>query len=123
QGLATYSAELEREFELVDRLVAACYATRQSFEVFTAATMLYFVAAITCEERRLAGERPRFLASDDDRFRERLLESARRLIGLRTQAIADPDRLVDEVRQAIAPWNQAGLLAPEVPNMYHYTGH
>jgi tetracycline 7-halogenase / FADH2 O2-dependent halogenase len=122
-GLERYAAELEREFELVDHLVAACYATRTDFEVFTAATMLYFVAAITCEERRLAGERPGFLASDDDRLRERLLESARRLIALRNQTIADPGSLVGEIRDAIALWNSAGLLAPEVPNMYHYTGY
>src|SRR5690606_25228512 len=104
-------------------LVAACYATRSTFEVFTAATMLYFVAAIACEERRLAGEHPRFLASDDERLRERLLESARRLLAVRGHSIGDSVSLVNEVRDAIAPWNRAGLLAPAVPNMYHYTGH
>lgn len=123
EGLSAYATELEREFELVDHLVAACYATRDRFEVFTAATMLYFVAAITCEERRLAGEHPRFLASDDDRLRERLLKSARRLIALRGRSIGDPARLVNEVRETIAPWNRAGLLSPDVPNMYHYIGH
>jgi tetracycline 7-halogenase / FADH2 O2-dependent halogenase len=122
-GLKMYSAELKREFELIDHLVAACYATRTNFEVFTAATMLYVVAAITCEERRLAGARSWFLASDDDRLLEQLLTSARRLIDLHGQAIAAPGRVVREIRESIAPWNRVGLLAPEIPNMYHYTGH
>jgi tetracycline 7-halogenase / FADH2 O2-dependent halogenase len=122
-GLAAYAAQLEGEFELVDHLVAACYATRRNFEVFTAATMLYFVAAITAEERKLSGENPRFLASDDDRLRQRLLGACRRLIDLRGRATPDQRPVVEEVREAIAPWNRHGLLAAEARNMYHYTGH
>lgn len=121
-GLKTYGAELEREFELIDHLVAACYATRRRFDVFAAATMLYFVAAITGEERKLAGESPRFLASDDDRLRNRLLKACRSLIASRSAPL-DASTLIAAVREAIAPWNRHGLLAPEVPNMYHYTGH
>ena len=120
--LETYERELAREFHLVDHLVAACYATRSGLDVFTAATMLYFVASIRCEERRLDGDRPAFLGTDDHLLYQQLLRSATRLITLRGSPPVDTHGIVDEIRTAIQPWNAADLLQPEKHNMYLYTG-
>lgn len=120
QGLLDYEERVTRELRTIDRLIAACYATRGNMDLFEAAACLYFVAAIQTEERLQAGMSPRFLSLDRESLQEILWRQSDALIASRA-AGADVDRLVGQVRQAIAPWNTAGLLDPGTRRMYRYT--
>lgn len=119
-GLKEYENRLHGELRTIDRLVAACYATRDRMDLFEAATALYFTAAIRGEERLQSGESPAFLSLDDELLRSVLLEESQSLINARFSA-ADSERTLDRVRRAIGPWNTAGLLDPGVRRMYRYT--
>ena len=120
-ALSAYDARLQTELTLIDRLVAACYATRRRFSAFAAATMLYFTAVTTCERRLLAGRQPAFLAADDEKLRSTLQGVSDRLIKFGADAAETESTLHSEVRSAIEPWNQVGLLSPEAANMYQRT--
>jgi tetracycline 7-halogenase / FADH2 O2-dependent halogenase len=119
--LQAYARRVRDELRLIDHCVAACYATRASMPAFVAATMLYFAAATCCEARRLAGRPTALLAADDPKLMAALLPAAETLIRSRPLADDDTRSLVELARRAIAPWNTAGLLDPEVHNMYRCT--
>ncbi len=79
--------------------------------------MLYFAAAIRCEERMISGEMPRCLwNADDEPFLEVVQACCRELT-----SSGSTQRAVDFVRRQIAPWNTAGLMDPSVRNRYAYT--
>ena len=125
-ALERYGRLLRRETLLIDRLVAACYATRQCFPAFVAATMLYFTAVTSCERRLLAGESPGFLAADDVELSGRLSGLAQQLINARPGVCQWDDssaqrELIARIREGIRPWNHIGLLDPCTRNMYHRT--
>ena len=52
-ALEQYDHRIHTEIDHIDRLVSGCYRTLDQFELFTAHSMLYFVAAITYEEDRI----------------------------------------------------------------------
>jgi FADH2 O2-dependent halogenase len=119
--LAEYDRRVQSELLLIDRLVAACYATRRRPAAFVAAVMLYFTAVTTCERRVLAGESPAFLAADDSELTSALVRSTEWLATpAATNGLSDA-ALRAHVRGIIAPWNRVGLLSPEIPNMYRHT--
>lgn len=115
---AGYSDALFREFEIIDRITAACFASFGRFPVLVAMTMLYFAAATSCEERLrggAAGAGEDFLLAHDRRFRalvENLTDAAGR--------VRPPDAALfaEQVRQRLAPYNGAGLCDPARRNMY-----
>ena len=112
-----YAASLLQEARLLDRLVSTAYGTMHDFPRFTAACMLYFAAAIACEERILSGENPTCLWNTDD---ERFV----RMVNACCDALMnDPStpQVIDQVRGGIQPWNTAGLMNPSVNNRYAYT--
>jgi FADH2 O2-dependent halogenase len=132
-ALAKYSATLDREIELIDKLVSGCYLARRNFRLFTAFAMLYFAATTISEHRRaqsLAGESEPFdiltgfLLADDPAFR-RLVATAWQRVG---ELAAQPDVGDDDIAAfesliaaGIEPYNIAGLCDPAANNMYRYT--
>ncbi len=117
QDGAHYAASVLQEARLLDRLVSTAYQTMHDFPRFTAACMLYFAAAITCEERIMAGDTPTHLwNADDDRFVSVANTCCDVLIGKHSTSSA-----IDQVRRAIRPWNSAGLMEDAVHNRYAYT--
>ena len=132
-ALAKYSATLDREIGLIDKLVSGCYLARRNFRLFTAFAMLYFAATTISEHRRamaLAGQAEPFdifagfLLADDLAFR-RLVEAAwQRVRDLASRAnVSESDIAGFEslVAAGIEPYNIAGLCDPAVANMYRYT--
>lgn len=115
--LRKYRESFTRETRLLDTLVSTAYSSMHSFDRFTAACMVYFSAAISCEERILAGEEPQSLwQSDDPLFVQATCEVERVLKSELNDKIA-----IDKVRRLIEPWNSAGLLDESVQNRYRYT--
>jgi len=132
-ALATYSATLDREIGLIDKLVSGCYLARRNFRLFTAFAMLYFAATIFAEHRRavaMAGQdkpfdvHSAFLLADDARFC-RLVESAweqvRELSKRSVASAADIAAFESFIARGIEPYNIAGLCDSSVANMYRYT--
>lgn len=124
QELASYSETVLAEIDLIDRLVATCYAALPQFPLFVTATMLYFVAATTYEHRRIEHRLPHgaaFLCADDPALR-RLLESlAERIAAQVEQPARSAGEHSAEIARAIQPYNIAGLCDPAARNMYRYT--
>jgi FADH2 O2-dependent halogenase len=120
--LAEYGQTVLRELAWVDEITGTCFACFDRFPVLATAVMLYFTAAIYCEERERRGEAgpdEGFLLADHPEYRAlaaRLLERARTI-----PADAAAEFLAD-ARQALEPYNACGLCDPGRRNMYPYTG-
>lgn len=106
------------ELDHLDALVAACYEA-PGFEAFGIATMGYFAASIRYERARVKWAREvagafegAFLGADS----ADMVAMARGSLA----AVHRPDYR-EWMRRAVSPWNDAGLLAPEIPNMYPHT--
>lgn len=126
-ALANYARSLDQELLLIDRLVSSCYLARRNFRLFTACAMLYFAAAHTSEQRRLAGRitaNTAFLLADDSAFRYLVLAAWEQVRDLARQphlSSADVDAFERFIARGLAPYNTAGLCDPAAGNMYRYT--
>lgn len=124
QQLHAYEKSVFEELELIDLLVAGCYRSLPNFRLFTTYTMLYFIAAITYEQKRLAGEQSsHFLSAGDPAIMEIVKKSFKDLNDIFADGPTERQILQFEetVKKRIAPYNIAGLLNPEAQNMYHHT--
>ena len=120
-ALQHYARMLREEQAWVDELVAIYYAAIRDFRLFTAATMFYFAAVIAYERALLDRgpallDRQPFLCADEIPLREAVCQGVKMLN--KGVSAADFETHVD---RAIAPYNTAGLLHPDVPNMYPHT--
>lgn len=115
-----YSADVVAEVLWIDEIVSACYAAKQrGFEAFVAACGLYFVAAVHCE-RQMAGRgrlRDGFLLHRCAELRRLAAWFSRSLQQLPLDvafnaASDDVQRIIDELRLRLEPWNDFGLLDP-----------
>jgi len=114
EDFQAYGDSVLGELDHLDHLVAVCYQTMGEFRSFTAATMLYFAASIQYERARSRQGRDftgHLLGADNEALRE-IARKAHLHTG---------DGFYDWVRDAIAPWNDADLLTPDIPNMYRHT--
>ncbi len=122
-ALGAYSDTVRRELNVVDALVASCYAALPSFKAWTASTMLYFAAATTYERRRAAAVGPAhafahdFLCADDETLRQIAHEAVHRL---RANS-PGPTDYAQFIEEAVQPYNHVGLFDPPVANMYAHT--
>ncbi len=117
QQLDAYRESLRQEAWLLDRLVATAYATMNDFPRFTVSAMLFFAAAIRCEERLQQGEHPSAFWNADDRvFVERIRWATRQLTQPSGKGFDE-----SAISEAIQPWNTAGLMDHSVHNRYAYT--
>jgi tetracycline 7-halogenase / FADH2 O2-dependent halogenase len=112
-----YGRSVLAELDHLDRLAAVCYDSIDDFPRFVTATMLYFAASIQYERARAREGndfRGHFLGADNPELRRVSQEALLRKSD-------SPGDFRNWVRQAIEPWNDAGLLSPEIPNMYPHT--
>ena len=128
QRLEDYSQMLITEIRCVDELVEGCYAALPDFALWCDWTMVYFAAVTSMEslapEGVAVGDRATgFLRALDPEFR-RVLKTAR----LQLSRCGSCDRrawqrrqFVDWLRDAIRPWNHAGLLDESCDRLYTST--
>lgn len=123
-----YETAVFNELDFIDLLVSGCHQTTHHFELFTLYSMLYFTATIAYEQSRLKGDfdinRNQFLSADhhDISFFSKKLYGELSLL-LRKDTISEREvkSFRESIRRHIEPYNIAGLLSPEVSNMYHHT--
>ena len=130
EQLEGYSQSINREFELIDRLVHACYCSLGNFDLFVPCSMLYFICTIAWENRRAASEsaRPELLCADDRQISslvDSCLQKLHTAIEQLQRGDDDSSRIThtfhDEIRAAISPYNVAGLCRPDAQNLYRHT--
>ncbi|MEO8496616.1 MAG: tryptophan 7-halogenase, partial [Planctomycetota bacterium] len=122
-ALRDYGAIVETELDLIDELVATCFATFGQFDLLVLATMLYFAAATTYELQRCTGEVALALLGADrteirDLLRTGCAEVSRQASN---PGPIDIDQIRCDVARLIAPINHVGLLDPTLANMYRHT--
>ena len=111
-SLHSYSADLRRELDWLDLLIAGCYRAQPSFENFAAFACMYFVSAIEFEKQ---------LSADPTRWPQGFLQCKDRQLthiahlAYETLGHAQVDSLIERefakrVRSWIEPWNRVGLL-------------
>lgn len=120
--LTEYGEAVLRELAWVDEITGTCFACFDRFPILATVTMLYFAAAINCEERERAGRAgpdEAFLMADDPAYRA----IAARVFGQAlTAPAADGDRFLAQVRDALGAYNPAGLCDPKRRNRYPFIG-
>jgi FADH2 O2-dependent halogenase len=118
--LAEYGRAVLRELAWVDEITSAGFACFDRFEVLAAVTMVYFVAAIYCEERERAGRAgtdEAFLLADDPTYREAAAALFREAP---TLPAGDAVRFATAVGRALGPYNETGLCDPRRRNLYPF---
>ncbi|MGB7347510.1 MAG: tryptophan 7-halogenase [Pirellulaceae bacterium] len=116
-GAEMYAHGVRREALFLDSLVATAYNTMDDFPRFTVACMLYFAAAIACEESYQRGDTPsRLFNADDEEFVSVIQHCAETLAGN-----GSTEAVTDSIRHKLEPYNTAGLLDDAVNNRYRYT--
>ncbi|MFN0020290.1 MAG: NAD(P)/FAD-dependent oxidoreductase [Pirellulaceae bacterium] len=124
--LQEYARIVRTEVQLVDILVAGCYAGTVDFRFFSAMCMFYFAGTIACERARCDSEfdpARYFLNANDAAFRQAAATGYSRLQELLVSNPTDHDinAFTEFVRDTIAPWNTANLMNPTARNMYRHT--
>ncbi|MFO0796725.1 MAG: tryptophan 7-halogenase [Gemmataceae bacterium] len=117
--LAGYGDAVLRELAWVDEITGTCFACLDRFPVLATAVMVYFTAAIFCEERERRGEAgpdEGFLLADHAEYRA---AAARLLAEARTTA--DAEAFLEAARRELEPYNSCGMCDPRRRNMYPYT--
>ena len=115
----SYASLTDNELVATGDLIAALYATMDSFPTFASLSMLYFAAASFSESARRLGKAhlaPSFLLHDDPRFGPLMRRCCELAKNNSTQL--EMDDLAYEVSQAIEPINIAGLANPPRRNWY-----
>ena len=116
ERIECYRESMLAEAFHIDRMIAMAYKAMHSFPRFTASCMVYFAAAIACEERIGRGEMPsRLWQADDDHFLTAVKRSADVI-----DSAADDGQVLGQLQNLIAPWNTAGLFEG-AGNRYAYT--
>ncbi len=118
--LSDYGESVLRELAWMDEITGSCFACFDRFEVMVPVAMLYFVAAIYCEERERAGQAPpdaAFLLADDAAYRNVAAQVCRRALVTRASEAAAFDA---DFRRDLAPYIRCGLCDPARHNLYPY---
>lgn len=125
KALNRYSQQLEHELWLVDLIVAGCYQALRDFQLFSCWTMIYFAAATTYERRHRQHQVTGFLLAEDKDFCEITELLYRELVHLTVSNNSLSCQQVEgycrRVQELIKPFNQVGLFAPPLPNLYWHT--
>lgn len=118
-SLQSYASLTDNELVAAADLIAALYATMDSFPTFASLSMLYFAAASFSESARRLGKAhlaPSFLLHDDPRFGPLMRRCC--ALAKNNSAQLEMDDLAHEISQAIEPINIAGLANPHRRNWY-----
>ncbi|MCU0711460.1 MAG: tryptophan 7-halogenase [Pirellula sp.] len=125
EKLQTYSSNVVSEFLHIDQIISTCYSSLHDFELFSAATMVYFAAAIALERHRGLNLETGFLLARDKEFCF-LVEKIHREARLLASRPSQPKRseianLIQEIQTSLKPYNNVGLFTPAVRNMILHT--
>jgi tetracycline 7-halogenase / FADH2 O2-dependent halogenase len=115
----SYASLTDNELVATGDLIAALYATMDSFPTFASLSMLYFAAASFSESARRLGKAHlarSFLLHDDPRFGPLMRRCCELAKNNSTQL--EMDDLAHEIWQGIEPINIAGLANPHRRNWY-----
>ena len=118
-SLQSYASLTDNELVATGDLIAALYATMDSFSTFASLSMLYFAAASFSESARRLGKAhlaQSFLLHDDPRFGPLMRRCCELAKNNSTQL--EMDDLAHEISQAIEPINIAGLANPHRRNWH-----
>ena len=119
QLLEQYNQDVVAEVRWIDRLVSTCYAGLPNFQLFTAASSFYFLAAVACEtELRDAGTMSSgFLGFKNPAWQRLVQKTAEELASREPHASEQSSaQFIERLRQSIQPWNHIGLLDPDLRN-------
>lgn len=122
-ALEVYGESIRRELQWIHELVSLCYRVRQSPQLFTLATMLYFAAVTSYEQARVrSGTQHGFLYANHAPLRQAAREVANRLLlAARQPASYDLHDVERDVADMLQPFNQVGLCDLARHNMYEHT--
>jgi FADH2 O2-dependent halogenase len=122
ESIRTYGADLRREIQWLDLLVAGCYAAQPLFENFIAYACMYFVSAIEFEKQLAVdpGRWPKgFMQCHDSRWIPVVNQAYEFLVRSGQTHVRNESTLSQfpiQVRRWIEPWNRVGLLDPASAN-------
>ena len=127
QALDVYQRLLQQEIDLLDQIVAGCYASFRQFDLFASFSMIYFAAAVFSEDQRRRGNSGIFdahLLAGNDAYR-RVVNAGldalqRQLARSRPADTAELEAFRAEIARLIAPFNLAGFCDPARQHMYPY---
>lgn len=121
--LRSFQDKIFNELEFIDILVSMTYRSRWNPKLFTAVVMLYFVASVQYEQKRLKGLNPGyFLSADNQDLREVTSQVFKKIIAIEESKDASRvGELVSEISRLIKPFNTVGLLDDANKNMYRHT--
>ncbi len=110
--LQEYQATTFHEVHVLDKIIHGCYQCFNDFELLSNFAMLYFAGADFTERQRRMGMSNGFLNSNDARFCELVDDFYTKVIG----GTFNPY----DIKEAIKPWNCAGLCDQSKNNMYTF---
>ncbi|MCH8568041.1 MAG: tryptophan 7-halogenase [Balneolales bacterium] len=119
-----YNRIFEAEMQLIDLLIASCYATRSNMGLFEAATSLYFCCSVAYEQRRISGIIPEAFLNATN---QQLSQTVSKMYGKietwekKGKNTTEAQQLIEEIGEALKPWNTVGLLDPSKNRMYAHT--
>jgi tetracycline 7-halogenase / FADH2 O2-dependent halogenase len=121
--LKSFQNHFFNEMHFMDLLVSSCYQSRWNFRLFTAAVMLYFTASIAYEQLRLNGEKPvTFLCSGRMELFDVIQTSHQEIKSLnKNSSPILVEKVIQNIRSRISPFNNIGLMDSAKKNMYHHT--
>ncbi len=118
--LGQYGDTVLQELAWMDEITATCFACLDRFEVMVSVAMLYFVAAVYCEERERTQQAPgdaAFLLADEEPYRQIAAAVCRDAPSVCSE---DAPRFAANVRRVLEPYNRCGLCDPARRNLYPY---
>ncbi|MFN7878305.1 MAG: NAD(P)/FAD-dependent oxidoreductase [Pirellula sp.] len=123
--LHVYSLQVVREFLHIDKIISTCYACLHDFSLFSAASMIYFAAAIALERHRGLNLETGFLLAQDERFCRIVGEINRKALSLTNDSSKgnrlEKYQLLEDIQSCLQPYNDVGLFTPAIKNMILHT--
>jgi FADH2 O2-dependent halogenase len=122
-----YEHAVFKELDFMDLLVDGCYRSMDDFELFHIYLTLYFISAITYEQKRIKGMfeiGDLFLSADHPDINKLTVKTYRNLLTLLSKKTIRKEHIRsfrDAVEKEIEPFNTARLLHSEIPHMYFHT--
>tara|TARA_R100001143_G_scaffold63515_2_gene71242 strand:+ start:35424 stop:36953 length:1530 start_codon:yes stop_codon:yes gene_type:complete len=112
-----------KELEFIDLLVSLTYRSRWNPKLYAASVMLYFVASVQYEQRRLGGQTPElFLSADNELLTDLVLQVHHKMEAIeKSKNVVKVKELIIEISRLIEPFNSVGLLNDANKNMYRHT--
>ena len=120
QRLAEYGKAVLGELAWIDEITGTCFACFDRFDVLCTVSMLYFIAAIYCEQRERAGKgsaEAAFLLADDQTYRAAAAGICREAT---TVSKAEAAPFAEQTARMLAAYLRGGLCDPARHNMYPF---